>query len=142
MPIASSIVHGQRSRVHDKFGSGQFGVSRDHGSRTHQGLDIITTPRETIFSPIQGMIIREAFPYKQDPSLRGIIINGTGDWSDYEVKIFYAEGLFSGQVWPDQHIGFAQDLAPKYPGITNHVHVEVRCKDKIVSPQEIFAMCF
>src|SRR5947207_4957707 len=79
----------QSSRIseaaRDAFGSGQFGVSRNRGARTHKGLDVVTKPREMIFSPI-------------DPSVRGIVIKGSGEWSDYKVKIFYAEGLLSGDV--------------------------------------------
>jgi hypothetical protein len=142
MPIARAVVRNQRSRAYDRFGSGQFGVRRDGGSRAHHGLDIAAEPKELIFSPITGTVVREAFPYKNDPSLRGLVIKGTGGWADYEVKIFYAEGLLSGNVVQGQHIGFAQDLSKKYPGITNHVHVEVRCKGKVVPPNEIFAQCF
>jgi|SRR5450432_198675 len=142
MPVAREVVRNQRSRTRDGFGSGQFGVSRDGGSRVHKGLDVVARPKELIFSPIKGTIIREAFPYKSDLSVRGVVIRGTAEWEDYEVKIFYAEGLLSGDVVPGQHIAFAQDLGRKYPGITNHVHIEVRCKGTVIAPQEIFAQCF
>ena len=142
MRIARAIVRQQRSRVHDKFGSGQFGASRDGGARLHQGLDIVTTPREILFSPIDGEIVREAFPYPKDPSMRGLVIKGTGDWMGYLVKIFYAEGLLCGEVKAGQQIAFAQDLSTKYPGITNHIHVEVTQNRKHVGPNEMFAQCF
>jgi murein DD-endopeptidase MepM/ murein hydrolase activator NlpD len=142
MPVARAVVQGQRSRTHDGYGSGQFGVSRDGGIRTHRGLDIIAKPSALIFSPIRGTIVREAFPYKGDTSVRGVVVKGTNEWTDYEVKIFYAEGLLSGDVLPGQHIAFAQDLSKRYPGITNHVHVEVRRGGKVIDPQDIFAQCF
>jgi hypothetical protein len=56
MPIACAIVLNQRSRTSDKYGSGQFGVSRDHHSRSHQGLDVVASPGELIFSPIDGTV--------------------------------------------------------------------------------------
>jgi hypothetical protein len=56
--------------------------------------------------------------------------------------IFYATGLLSGELKAGQHIAFAQNLGRKYPGITNHVHVEVRRGGAVVLPQEIFAQCF
>jgi len=95
-----------------------------------------------IFSPIDGTVVREAIPYPKDPTLRGVVIKGSGEWAGYEIKIFYAEGLLSGGVTAGQHIAFAQNLGRKYPGITNHVHVEVRRSGAVVSPQEIFAQCF
>jgi murein DD-endopeptidase MepM/ murein hydrolase activator NlpD len=142
MPIARTVVRNQRSRIYDKFGSGQFGVTRDHHSRLHQGLDMVASRRERIFSPIDGTVVREAIPYPKDPSMRGVIIKGSGEWAGYEIKIFYAEGLVTGGVKAGQHIAFAQDLGRKYPGITNHVHVEVRRSGAVVSPQDIFAQCF
>jgi len=142
VPIARAVVRNQRSRTHDQFGSGQFGSSRDHGSRFHQGLDVVASPREMIFSPIRGKVVREALPYKNDLSVRGVVIRGIGEWTGYEIKIFYADGLISGEVAPGQHIAFAEDLSRKYPGITNHVHIEVRCKGRVVPPQDLFAQCF
>ena len=142
MPIARAVVRNQRSRMHDSYGSGQFGDSRDGGSRAHKGLDVAAAPREMIYSPIKGTIVREAFPYKGDLSVRGLIIRGTAEWKDYEIKIFYAEGLLTGDVMPGQHIAFAQNLGKKYPGITNHVHIEVRCRNNVINPQVIFAQCF
>jgi murein DD-endopeptidase MepM/ murein hydrolase activator NlpD len=142
MPIARPIVRSQRSRVHDRFGSGQFGVSRDGGRRFHQGLDIVTRPNEEISSPIDGLVIREAKPYRDDPSMLGVVIRGNGAWEGYQVKIFYAKGLLSGPVSAGQTVAVAQDLALKYPGITNHVHVEVTFRGAHVSPDDIFAQCF
>ncbi|HUD34264.1 MAG TPA: hypothetical protein VMR43_14820 [Variovorax sp.] len=140
MSIAQELVRNQRSRNRDAHGSGQFGESR--GNRKHKGLDVVANVGEMIFSPIEGTIVREAFPYKDDPSVRGVVIQGTGTWEGYEVKVFYAQGLVCGAVLPGQHIAFAQDLTKKYLGITNHIHVEVRLKGKVIAPQELFVQCF
>lgn len=142
MPIAKNIVENQKTRVHDKFGSGQYGASRDAGTRTHNGIDIIASPNESIFCPIQGSIVRQAMPYKDDPSYEGVVIEGREEWSGYELKIFYMEGLFSGDANESQKIGFAQNLTKKYPNITNHIHLEVRYKGELIDPFELWQYSF
>lgn len=140
MGFASEIVRMQRSRGNDGHGSGQFGAKR--GARLHQGLDIEARPGEEIYSPIEGDVLREALPYADDQSFRGLVIRGSGQWSGYEVKIFYVDGFFCGRVAPGTEIGRAQDLTFKYPGIKNHVHLEVRYHGKVMSPDEVYGMCF
>ena len=140
MPFANEIVRNQRSRQFDKFGSGQFGAKR--GKRSHSGLDIEVRPGEDVFSPIKGNVIREALPYKDDLSFRGLLIKGVDEWTGYEVKMFYVEGSICGGVSPGTRVGHAQDLGMKYPGIKNHVHLEVRHNGKVLSPHEIYGLCF
>lgn len=142
MPFAVPIVRDQKSRQRDRFGSGQFHASRDHGSRPHQGLDIVAAAGEQIFSPIDGTVVRDAQPYPNDPTFRGVVIQGTEEWEGYEVKMFYVQGLRSGPVDAGAPVGFAQDLSKKYPGITNHVHLEVRKNGVLLSPNELYALCF
>ena len=127
------------SRLSDRWGSGQFGAGR--GSRQHQGLDLLADPGEAVFSPIAGTIRREALPYAGDARYRGIVITGDGEWNGYEVKLFYVEGLSCGSVRAGEVVGHAQDLSAKYPGITNHVHVEVRKDGRLLAPFEAFGAC-
>lgn len=134
------IVPSQRSRQSDRHGSGQYAASR--GGRRHQGVDIVVYTGQKIHSPIEGEVIREALPYADDLSYRGLVIRGSGDWSGYEVKIFYVEGLATGPVSPGTVIGYAQDLSRKYPGITNHVHVEVRRFGSVLPLTDLYRMCF
>lgn len=131
---------GMRSRTTDKFGSGQPGASR--GGRRHMGIDIVATPMQRILSPIEGNVFREAFPYPNDPLMRGILIRGSGLYAEWEIKLFYVLGLFSGPVKYGGLIGHAQDLQKKYPGITNHVHLEVFRNSLQVDPREPFGMSF
>lgn len=142
MPIAAEVVKMQSSRVLDGFGSGQYHSSRDGGKRRHAGLDIIVPPGEAVFSPISGNIVRQAFPYKDTKDFAGVVVKGDGDWNGYEIKLFYVEGLFSGSITQGSVIGTSQDLTKRYPGIINHVHVEVRFKDEMVDPREIWGQCF
>lgn len=142
LPQAAEIVKGQRSRVKDGYGSGQYGSSRDGGTRTHDGIDIIVTAGEDISSPIKGTIVREAVPYGSDPNYKGVVIKGTDEWVGYEIKIFYAEGLFSGKANLSQKIGVAQSISAKYPGITDHIHLEVRVAGVLVDPFTIWQYSF
>ncbi|WP_417367254.1 hypothetical protein [Flavobacterium beibuense] len=142
VPIAKEIVSNQKSRVRDAYGSGQYGSSRDGGVRTHKGIDIIVKPGEKIFSPIKGNIIRQAMPYGDDPSYKGIVLRGVEQWEGYELKIFYVEGLFSGTATEMQEIGNAQDLTIKYPRITNHIHVEVKHKGVQIDPFTLWQYSF
>lgn len=141
-PVAREIVLNQQSRVRDKFGSGQYGASRDSGIRTHNGLDIIVTPGEKIYSPFTGNIIREAMPYRNDPSYLGIVLQGVDQWVGYEIKIFYVVGIFSGRASESQEIGSAQDLTVKYPGITNHIHLEVKYQGIQIDPFTLWQYSF
>jgi hypothetical protein len=141
MPIAHEIVARQESRGIDRWGSGEFGASRDQSHRLHQGLDIRATAGEEVYSPIGGIVLREAVPYRDDGSYRGVVIRGEGEWSGYEVKVFYVDGAFCGAVQPGQVVGSAQDLTRRYRGITNHIHVEVRQAGRLLSPQELWQMC-
>jgi len=136
----SAIVAGQRSRGSDTFGSGRFGASR--GGRKHQGLDIEALRGQQVFAPIPGIITREAVPYANDLRYKGVLLEGSGAWSGYTVKIFYVDGIKSGEVASGELIGYVQNLQIKYPGITNHIHVEVRFKGRVIDPFSIWQMCF
>lgn len=140
MATAKEVLRNMKSRTSDRFGSGQYGASR--GNRTHKGLDISTTPGEQVYSPISGNVIRETIPYANDPSLKGLLIKGTGTWAGYEVRIFYMQGSFTGAVSEGQLIGQAQSLQGKYPGITNHIHIEVKKNGAYIDPFEIWQMSF
>ncbi len=119
------VASSKKVRGKDKFGSGAFGASRDGGSRSHNGIDFVVTPGETIFSPITGTVVRYAAPYPDDSRYSGVVIQN----EEYLVKIFY---ILPNQVKPGQKvsrgqaIGVAQKISTKYgAGMTEHVHVEV-----------------
>jgi murein DD-endopeptidase MepM/ murein hydrolase activator NlpD len=133
-------INSRATRNSDIWGSGQFGASR--AGHMHQGLDVITRPGEPILSPIDGIIKREALPYAGDSRLKGLTIIGFGTWEGIEVKLFYVSGWLLGTVKRGQPIGVAQDLSVRYPGITNHVHIEVRSNGILQNPAQLFGVCF
>jgi murein DD-endopeptidase MepM/ murein hydrolase activator NlpD len=110
----------------DAAGLGHFGAPR--GRRTHQGLDLLTTPGEPVYSPVAGRFIRAGYPYASDRRYRLAVIHGT---DGREWKFMYVEPLPTltpgAQVRAGQQIGTSQDVAAKYgPPMQPHVHVEVR----------------
>src|SRR5262245_40323099 len=137
-----AIVEKMKSRGFDKrYGSGQFKTSRDRGTREHKGLDVLATAGESVMSPIDGEILREARPYKNSP-LEGLEIRGVGPYAGFEVKLFYVKGLRSGPCLAGEVIGNADDLSVRYPGMPNHVHMEVRYRGQLMSPADTYRMCF
>ena len=139
MAFASIVKAAQSRGTDNKYGSGQFGASRDKGTRKHKGLDVKAVPHEAVFSPLDGVIVRECVPYAP---FTGLLIRGTGEHSGYEVKLFYVQGLACGPVKAGELVGAAEDLSVKYPGITNHVHLEIRKNGKVVPPLDFYEMCF
>jgi leukocyte cell-derived chemotaxin-2 len=128
------------SRDVDRYGSGQFKAPRNH--RKHNGLDIKSEKGETLFSPIEGDITKNIIVYPKDLSLKGVEIMGKEKWEEYKIKIFYVIGEISGRVSPGDRIGIVQDLNKKYPHITNHIHMEVYKKGKLLDPFKSYKMCF
>jgi murein DD-endopeptidase MepM/ murein hydrolase activator NlpD len=131
------LVPNQRARPCDPDGCGYFGASR--GSRLHQGLDIIITEGQEIMSPINGEVVRFAFPY-EDRSYAGLAIQN----EDYFIKIFYmAPTVQPGtSIRKGQVIGLAQNVQRKFgPEMTPHVHIEVWDKKKMsvaIDPAKLF----
>ena len=132
------IVDDQHIRTHDKWGSGHYGARRSGGKRVHLGVDIVARPKQVVYSPIDGVITREA--RYSDKRYRGIDIQGSGDWEGYLVRLLYVRALLSGPVYAGQEVGFAQNIAAKYKKMTNHVHLQVKYKRRWINPVELYYM--
>lgn len=132
---------GQPIRGVDDYGSGAFGADRDNGSRKHLGLDIMASARQWIVSPIYGMVTRECHPYGDGkPGDCGIVIAGSGEHSELLVKLFYLDpfpGVIMRMVKPREIVGWATGLQLRYPGITDHVHLEVWKEGQRIDPEPL-----
>jgi hypothetical protein len=104
-------------------------------------VDFVAYPDQTILSPIDGYVVRMAAPYRNDPQFTGVVIEGTGAWAGVEVKVFYLETYQSRAVSAGEQLGTAQNLGSRYPGITNHVHMEVLFGGRLLSPDEVYEQC-
>lgn len=120
----------------DGYGSGSFLASRDGGSRQHHGIDVVTAVNEPVYSPISGTVTRLAYPYADDTSYKGLVIENSG----ILVKLFYVSPTVTPgtTVKAGQQIGTAQNLNRRYPGITNHIHVEVYVNGQLTDPTKLF----
>ena len=145
MPEWPSPV-GMLIRGPDKFAK-QGGVyhaarSTEGRSREHEGIDILTIPRSPIQAPFTASVIRTADPYddKHDAELLGILIRHMGD-PRIQMKILYCKpvaGIIGKTITKGTIIAHAQTLQHLYPGIQDHVHVEVSISGMRVDPTPFF----
>jgi murein DD-endopeptidase MepM/ murein hydrolase activator NlpD len=116
---------GAAPRGHDEFGDGNFGARRDGGSRDHEGVDYVAKAGQDVHAPISGYITKIGYAYGGDTSLTFVEI--TNPALKYVARAFYVKPTVEvGQaIHLGQTIGTDQSLQKHYPGITNHVHLEV-----------------
>jgi len=116
---------GAAPRGHDDFGDGQFGARRDGGAREHEGVDYTATAGQAVKAPISGYVTKIGFAYAGSSDLKFVEI--TNPALGYVARAFYVNpGVEVGQtVRLGQPIGRVESLQRHYPGITNHVHLEV-----------------
>lgn len=116
---------GAAPRGHDDFGHGQFGARRDGGSRSHEGVDYTAVAGQNVQAPISGYVTKIGYAYAGAPDLKFVEI--TNPALGYVARAFYiSPGVEVGQtVRLGQAIGRVESLQNHYPGITDHVHLEV-----------------
>lgn len=119
----------------DAFGCGNFGANRS--GHKHQGIDIVTNPSETIFSPIDGEFKRLAYPYANDKNYKGMVLVN----DEIEIKIFYVNPTIPTglKIKKGQPIAKSQNIAKKYGvSMVNHIHFEVRNGNELIDPTNLF----
>jgi murein DD-endopeptidase MepM/ murein hydrolase activator NlpD len=110
----------------DAFGSGDFGARRDAGKRRHHGVDYVAAVGAAVRAPISGQVSRLGYAYRGVGGYRMIEI--VDPETKFTARVLYVSPIVSvgDTVVAGEEIGAAQDLSGRYPGITNHVHVELR----------------
>lgn len=116
---------GEAPRDHDAYGSGQFGASRDGGGREHAGVDYRAHGGQDVRAPMSGYVSKIGYVYEDSRNLRFVEI--TNPALRYVTRVMYVDAaVVEGQaVRAGQNIGAAHSLQDRYPGITDHVHLEV-----------------
>lgn len=116
---------GRPVRGADDYGSGLFGARRDGGARVQAGVDFVADPGQTVVAPISGRVKRLGFAYASDLRYRYVEIENQAKTLLVRVLYVGPSVQVGDQVDQRQVIGTAQDLSPRYRGITNHVHLQV-----------------
>lgn len=116
---------GHAPRATDAFGCGEFGASRDGGVRHHEGVDYVATAGQVAAAPISGFVTKIGYAYSGDNSLQFVEI--TNPAIGYVARAFYVQpGVVVGQALRmGDAIGRVASLQSHYPGITDHVHLEI-----------------
>lgn len=116
---------GKPVRACDDYGCGAFGARRDAGERRHEGTDFDAEAGQPVDAPISGFVTKIGEAYLDDGRYRFLEI--TNPALRFQARVFYVDPTVEeGQaVRLGQPIGRARSLEPRYPGITNHVHLEL-----------------
>jgi murein DD-endopeptidase MepM/ murein hydrolase activator NlpD len=116
---------GQAPRAHDDFGDGYFSAVRDGGRRKHEGVDYAGTPGQAVVAPLSGFVTKIGYAYADDHNLEFVEI--TNPALGYQARVFYVTpGVEVGDaVHLGAPIGTLDSLQDRYPGIINHVHLEL-----------------
>ena len=115
---------GGKIRGCDSRGCGSYGASR--GSRSHAGTDYEAREGQDVFAVADGKITKIGHPYSSNLSYRYITIETTNGEVVRQLYVNPAVNLSVGDlVSAGQIIGTYQELGSLYPGITEHVHVDI-----------------
>uniref|UniRef100_A0A3Q3GGY6 Leukocyte cell derived chemotaxin 2, tandem duplicate 1 n=1 Tax=Labrus bergylta TaxID=56723 RepID=A0A3Q3GGY6_9LABR len=115
-----------RRRISDSWGQGHYGAGR--GSRTHKGLDIVCEDGSVVYAPFDVTLEGKLTVYN-DPNKAAINSGINLSGGDLTFKLFYVRpDRVSGTVRKGERIGVMLPMQQVYPGITSHVHVQMKDK--------------
>ncbi len=124
----------------DADGNGWFGASRDAGTRTHKGVDILASaPDDPVFAPISGTIGEHVWTSNKK-NRRIVNIEGTGPYDGLKARLFYVDpgSLKVGtSVTVGDPVGSYHDVRAAYPerkNMQHHVHMETLYDGQHVDP--------
>ena len=121
-----------------KWGCGDFGARRTgiNGTYPHEGADYTAQPGQSVGSVVDGTVSRLGYPYGDSKYYRYVEI--TSPNGEVVKHMYVGPGVSVGaKVKAGDVIGTAQSLQPRYPGITDHVHIEIRKNNQLVNPESI-----
>jgi len=143
MSKLNNIVLTQIGRGNDPTGHGYYGASR--GTRKHEGFDVISTPNENVYSPINGKVrIGNVYKTTKVGKEQMKLIEITGN--TYKVKLMYvSSNLKNGDVvTPNMLIGKAQDISLYHDegskGMINHIHEGVWKNGLLTDPEPLLKL--
>jgi hypothetical protein len=141
-PVYSSNLQNRRwvnptglpVRGRDAQGTGMFGARRSDGTQ-HGGADWTSNPGQTVVAPTGGRVAR-TFTYNGMSAVSIDIGNGT------TVDVLYIDPSVGegAQINAGDAIGTAANMRAHYgPGMTNHVHVQIKIRSErvVVDPTAV-----
>lgn len=118
-------------RTADTHGMGHYHAPR--GNRLHNGIDVACWAGSEVLAIHPGKVTKLGYPYADKPQYRYVQVT---DPNGRDFRYFYVEpGVRVGDdILQHEAIGIAQDLQPVYPGITPHIHVEIKDSGDFIDP--------
>lgn len=114
-------------RASDKWGSGWYGAPR--GGRAHNGVDVACFKGSIIHSNVSGKVTKIGYPYPPSDPKKGhyryVEVEAADNWKH---RTFYIDPLVQvgDYVTKGDKIGKSQGLTDLWPGMTDHVHYEIK----------------
>ncbi len=122
-------------RGQDSYGDGSFGASRDGGRRSHASVDYIATVGQNVVSSADGTIYKFGFPYNNDLSYRYVGIETPQGHRIRQMYVMPDASLSVGDsVSAGDVVGTYQSLQKRFPGIIEHVHLDIEKGGAFVDP--------
>ncbi len=126
----------------DSWGSGWYLAPR--GNHRHHGIDLGAYPGMPILSVVDGVYNKLGYPYNPSDSKRGHLrYVQVADSSGRHFRYFYVTPdprlRLGGEIEAGDVIGYAQGLQRVYPGITDHIHFEVKQGSEYLNPTEFLS---
>ena len=117
-------------RGSDSHGSGAYLASR--GSKKHNGIDFACYEGTKIYPHKYGEVTKLGYPYNNS-QLRYVQVT---DEHGYNLRYFYVKPCVKvgDKVTTDDCVGESQTLQKRYPGITDHIHFEVKFDKSYADP--------
>ena len=124
----------------DSYGCGNFGAPRDGRARKHKGQDYISTVGQPVFTPIDGRVVSTGAAYADGryPELTLVKIQSLSGVASFAFMYVLPVVQVGDTVTAGERIGTAQSLQARYPGIPNHVHIELAIGGLKVDPAPFF----
>ena len=129
------------ARHTDIHGSGAFGAPRGH--RMHNGIDLACYPNSIICALKPGTVTKIGYPY--DPNKPGNARKAhfryvqVTDGQGHDLRYFYVDPAVQvgDVIETGQPLGHSQQLSRVFPGITDHIHFEVKVDGNHIDPTNI-----
>jgi len=129
----------------DKWGDGTFGAPRSKkvNGKTkkyfHKGVDFACYPGSVVCAVKPGIVTKLGYPYPPDDPKRGHFryVQVT-DENDYNARYFYIYPMVKvgDKIERGDDLGASQTFQRLYPGIADHVHLEVVHFGNYINPMD------